>query len=69
MAGGKTARAGRHGGTAAGQDLCMPGRPRAHPAAATLHSFLCSDMGTVVMGKSEAGVVKKGDSLMVMPNK
>ncbi|KAL4853614.1 Eukaryotic peptide chain release factor GTP-binding subunit ERF3B [Chlorella vulgaris] len=27
------------------------------------------DMGTVVMGKSEAGVVKKGDSLMVMPNK
>lgn len=28
-----------------------------------------SDMGTVVMGKSEAGVVKKGDTLMVMPNK
>lgn len=27
------------------------------------------DMGTVVMGKSEAGVVKKGDSLLVMPNK
>ncbi|KAI7840718.1 hypothetical protein COHA_005534 [Chlorella ohadii] len=27
------------------------------------------DMGTVVMGKSEAGVVKKGDTLMVMPNK
>ena len=29
----------------------------------------CRDMGTVVMGKSEAGVVKKGDTLMVMPNK
>lgn len=27
------------------------------------------DMGTVVMGKSEAGFVKKGDSLIVMPNK
>eukprot|EP00887_Chlorella_sp_A99_P005761 scaffold1.g5761.t1 len=27
------------------------------------------DMGTMVMGKSEAGVVKKGDNLMVMPNK
>lgn len=27
------------------------------------------DMGTMVMGKSEAGVVKKGDSLIVMPNK
>ena len=27
------------------------------------------DMGTVVMGKSEAGLVRKGDSLMVMPNK
>ena len=26
-------------------------------------------MGTVLMGKSEAGVVKKGDSLMVMPNR
>ena len=26
-------------------------------------------MGTIVMGKSEAGVVKKGDSLMVMPNR
>lgn len=27
------------------------------------------DMGTVVMGKCEAGVVKKGDTLVVMPNK
>ena len=27
------------------------------------------DMGTIVMGKSEAGVVLKGDSLLVMPNK
>lgn len=27
------------------------------------------DMGTIVMGKSEAGVVLKGDNLMVMPNK
>ena len=27
------------------------------------------DMGTVVMGKSEAGLVRKGDSLVVMPNK
>ena len=27
------------------------------------------DMGTVVMGKSEAGVVRKGDSMLVMPNK
>lgn len=26
-------------------------------------------MGTMVMGKSEAGVVKKGDALMVMPNR
>jgi peptide chain release factor subunit 3 len=27
------------------------------------------DMGTIVMGKGEAGVVKKGDTLLVMPNK
>lgn len=27
------------------------------------------DMGTVVMGKSEAGLVRKGDSLMMMPNR
>lgn len=27
------------------------------------------DMGTVVMGKSEAGLVRKGDTLVVMPNK
>lgn len=27
------------------------------------------DMGTIVMGKSESGLVKKGDSLVVMPNK
>lgn len=27
------------------------------------------DMGTIVMGKSEAGVVLKGDALMVMPNR
>lgn len=27
------------------------------------------DMGTVVMGKSEAGLVKKGDSLIMMPNR
>ena len=27
------------------------------------------DMGTVIMGKSEAGLVKKNDSLIVMPNK
>ena len=27
------------------------------------------DMGTVVMGKSEAGVVKKGDALLLMPNR
>lgn len=27
------------------------------------------DMGTVVMGKIESGTVKRGDSLMVMPNK
>jgi peptide chain release factor subunit 3 len=27
------------------------------------------DMGTVLMGKSEAGVVKKGDSLVLMPNR
>jgi peptide chain release factor subunit 3 len=27
------------------------------------------DMGTIAMGKSEAGVLKKGDSLMVMPNR
>lgn len=37
--------------------------------ACLLPCLLCRDMGTVVMGKSEAGVVKKGDSLMVMPNK
>jgi len=27
------------------------------------------DMGTVVMGKSEAGMIRKGDSLVLMPNK
>jgi peptide chain release factor subunit 3 len=27
------------------------------------------DMGTVIMGKSESGLVKKGDNLLVMPNK
>lgn len=27
------------------------------------------DMGTIVMGKSEAGVVAVGDKLMLMPNK
>lgn len=27
------------------------------------------DMGTIVMGKSEAGCVQKGDTLLVMPNK
>jgi peptide chain release factor subunit 3 len=27
------------------------------------------DMGTIVMGKSEAGLVRKGDRLFVMPNK
>lgn len=27
------------------------------------------DMGTIVMGKSEAGIVRKGDRLYVMPNK
>ncbi len=27
------------------------------------------DMGTMVMGKSEAGLVKVGDVLQVMPNK
>jgi peptide chain release factor subunit 3 len=27
------------------------------------------DMGTMVMGKSEAGIVKVGDVLQVMPNK
>lgn len=27
------------------------------------------DLGTVVMGKSEAGCVRKGDTLLVMPNK
>ena len=27
------------------------------------------DLGTVVMGKSEAGCVRKGDSLLVMPNR
>ena len=40
-----------------------PAHP-AHPACLS-----CRDMGTVVMGKSEAGVVKKGDTLMMMPNK
>ncbi len=27
------------------------------------------DLGTVVMGKSEAGCVRKGDTLLLMPNK
>ncbi len=27
------------------------------------------DMGTIIMGKSEAGVVKKGDTLLIMPNR
>jgi peptide chain release factor subunit 3 len=27
------------------------------------------DMGTIVMGKSEAGFVRVGDVLQVMPNK
>ena len=27
------------------------------------------DMGTIAMGKSEAGLVRKGDRLYVMPNK
>ena len=27
------------------------------------------DMGTIAMGKSECGVVRKGDQLYVMPNK
>ncbi|KAJ4765499.1 GTP binding Elongation factor Tu family protein [Rhynchospora pubera] len=27
------------------------------------------DMGTIVMGKIESGTIKKGDSLLVMPNK
>lgn len=27
------------------------------------------DMGTVVMGKIESGTVRRGDQLMVMPNK
>lgn len=27
------------------------------------------DMGTVVMGKIESGSVRRGDTLMVMPNK
>ena len=27
------------------------------------------DMGTIAMGKSEAGIVRKGDRLYVMPNK
>lgn len=41
-----------------------PRHPRNHPTHRPR-----SDMGTVVMGKSEAGVVRKGDTLMVMPNK
>jgi peptide chain release factor subunit 3 len=28
-----------------------------------------NEMGTMVMGKIESGRVKKGDSLLVMPNK
>lgn len=27
------------------------------------------DMGTIAMGKSEAGIVRKGDRLYIMPNK
>ena len=27
------------------------------------------DMGTVVMGKIESGTVRRGDNLVVMPNK
>ena len=27
------------------------------------------DMGTVVMGKIEAGTIREGDSLLIMPNK
>lgn len=27
------------------------------------------DLGTVVMGKSESGAVRKGDTLLLMPNK
>ncbi len=27
------------------------------------------DMGTIAMGKSESGIVRKGDRLYVMPNK
>ena len=27
------------------------------------------DMGTIAMGKSESGMVSKGDALFVMPNK
>lgn len=28
-----------------------------------------SDMGTVVVGKVESGRIKKGDNLLLMPNK
>lgn len=27
------------------------------------------DMGTIAMGKSESGIIRKGDKLFVMPNK
>eukprot|EP00854_Cymbomonas_tetramitiformis_P022606 gene22606-27286_t len=27
------------------------------------------DMGTIIMGKSEAGIVRRGDNLVIMPNK
>jgi peptide chain release factor subunit 3 len=27
------------------------------------------DLGTVVMGKSESGAVRKGDTLLLMPNR
>ena len=33
------------------------------------HDFLFQDMGTMVLGKVESGVITKGQSLTLMPNK
>lgn len=46
----------------------MPPRdPLAPFRMAVIDKF--KDLGTVVMGKSESGAVRKGDTLLLMPNK
>lgn len=46
----------------------MPPRdPLAPFRMAVIDKF--KDLGTVVMGKSESGAVRKGDTLLLMPNR